>query len=92
VERLKAIFYSFLILLALGGYLYWLRDADFGDTILFYFLAALAALVIIVQSYSLIYDVFHRGVTAALNATDETTTVTEKSDLLKVEGNEVPKR
>lgn len=91
VERIKTIFYSFLILLALGGILYYLRNADFGDTIFLYCFAALAALVILVQSYSLVFDMFHHGVTAALNTTKKTTDVAEISEAQKVEKKQYPR-
>jgi hypothetical protein len=71
VERLKKIFYSFIILLALGGLLYWLRGRDLGDTIFLYGFAALIALAFFHQTYLLIYDVFHHGVTAALNPAEK---------------------
>jgi hypothetical protein len=91
VEHLKKIFYSLIILLVLGGLLYWLRGQDLRDTFLLYLLGALVALAFFHQTYLLIYGVFHRGVTATPNTAEKATAVTETSDLQKVEKNQTPR-
>lgn len=92
MPRWKNIIYSFIAALFIGVFLYYYKPVQ-RDTFWLYAIGFFILLVIyfFLQTYRMIYDVFRRGVTAALNATDKTTDVTEKSDVQRVEGNKMPR-